>query len=74
LRDKLAKWDEHATELETKLNTVEQQSQKQAQEVIEARNDLSAVTIELTQAKKQRIPVKPWSNLCSTSWLTEKRV
>ena len=48
---KLAKSDEHAAELESKLNAVEQQSQKQAQEVIQARNDLSAATNELTQAK-----------------------
>jgi len=51
LQDKLAKSDQHASELETKLNEVEQQSQKQAQEVIQARNDLSAATRDLTQAK-----------------------
>jgi hypothetical protein len=51
MQDKLAKSDEHAAELETKLNDVEQQSQKQAQEVIQARSDLSAATRELTQAK-----------------------
>jgi len=51
VQDKLAKSDEHAAELETKLNEVQQQSQKQAQEVIQARNELSTAMVELTQAK-----------------------
>ena len=51
LQDKLVKSDQHAFELETKLNDVEQQSHKQAQEVIQARNELSTAMVELTQAK-----------------------
>ncbi len=51
LQDKLVKSDQHATELETKLNEVEQQSHRQAQEVIQARNELSTAMVELTQAK-----------------------
>lgn len=51
MQARLAKSDEHAAELETKLNEVEQQSNKQAQEVVQARNDLNAATVELTQAK-----------------------
>jgi hypothetical protein len=52
LQDKLAKSEEHTAELETKLNAVEQQSQKQAQDVIQARNELSAARNELSQAKE----------------------
>jgi hypothetical protein len=51
LRDKLAQSDQHTTALETRLNEVEQQSHKQAQEVIHARNELSTAMVELTQAK-----------------------
>jgi anti-sigma factor RsiW len=51
LQDRLVKSDQHTSELETKLNEVEQQSRKQAQEVSQARNDLSTATMELTQAK-----------------------
>jgi hypothetical protein len=51
LQEKLAKSDEHAAQLETKLNEVQQQSQKQAQEVIQARNELGTATVELTHAK-----------------------
>jgi hypothetical protein len=51
LQDKLVKSDQHASELETKLNEVEQQSHKQAQEMIQARNELSTAMVELTQAK-----------------------
>jgi len=52
LQDKLTKSDEHASEVEAKLNAVEQQSQKQAQDVIQARNELSAARNELSQAKE----------------------
>ncbi len=51
LRDKLAKSDQHAAELDTKVDDVEKESQKQAQEVLQARNELGTATIELAQAK-----------------------
>jgi hypothetical protein len=51
LRDQLALSGQHATELETRLNDVEKQSNAQAQEVVEAHNDLSAARSELSQAK-----------------------
>ena len=51
LRDKLVKSDQHAAELETKLDEVEKESQKQAQEIIQARNELGMATLQLTQAK-----------------------
>lgn len=51
LRDKLTLSDQHTTELETRLSEVEKQSNAQAQEVIQARNDLSAARGELSQAK-----------------------
>jgi len=51
LQDRLVKSDQRASGLETKLNEVEQQSHKQAQEVIQARNELSTAMVELTQAK-----------------------
>jgi hypothetical protein len=51
LQDKLVKSDQHTSELETKLNEVEQQSQRQAQEVMQARNELGTAMVELTQAK-----------------------
>jgi len=51
LRDKLVKSDQHAAELETKLDEVEKESQKQAQEIIQARNELGTATLELTRAK-----------------------
>jgi hypothetical protein len=51
LRDQLTTSDQHTTELETRLNEVEKQSNTRAQEVIQAHNDLSAVRSELSQAK-----------------------
>ena len=51
LRDKLTLSDQHTTELETRLSEVEKQSNAQAQEVIQAHNDLSAARSELSQAK-----------------------
>lgn len=51
LRDKLALSDQHATELEAKLGEVQKQSNKQGQEVVQARNELSAARTELSQAK-----------------------
>jgi hypothetical protein len=51
LRDKLTLSDQHATDVETRLSEVEKQSNAQAQEVIQARNDLSAARNELSQAK-----------------------
>ncbi len=51
LRDQLALSDQHTTELETRLGEVEEQSNAQAQEVIQAHNDLSAARTELSQAK-----------------------
>lgn len=51
LRDKLTLSDQHTTELETRLSEVEKQSNAQAQEVIQAHNDLSAARGELSQAK-----------------------
>ena len=52
LRDKLALSDQHATELETRLNEVEKHSNAQGQEVIQARNELTAARSELSQAKE----------------------
>jgi hypothetical protein len=51
LRDKLFASDQHATELESRLGVVEQQSNVQAQEVTEARNDLNAARAELSNAQ-----------------------
>jgi len=51
LRDKLVKSDHHAAELEAKLDEVETESQKQVQEVIQARNELGMATLQLTQVK-----------------------
>jgi hypothetical protein len=51
LRDKLTLSDQHTTELETRLSEIEKQSNAQAQEVIQAHNDLSAARGELSQAK-----------------------
>lgn len=51
LRDKLTLSDQHTTELETRLSEVEKQSNAQAQEVLQAHNDLSAARGELSQAK-----------------------
>jgi hypothetical protein len=51
LRDKLTLSDQRTTELETRLSEVEKQSNAQAQEVIQAHNDLSAARGELSQAK-----------------------
>jgi len=51
LRDQLTTSDQHTTELETRLSEVEKQSNTQAQEVIQAHNDLSAARSELAQAK-----------------------
>jgi hypothetical protein len=52
LRDKLALSDQHTTELETRLNEVEKQSNAQGQELAQSRNDLSAARTELSQAKE----------------------
>jgi len=51
LRDKLTLSDQHTTELETRLSEVEKQSNAQAQEVIQAHNELSAARGELSQAR-----------------------
>jgi hypothetical protein len=51
LRDQSTLSDQHATELETRLSEVEKQSNAQAQDVIQAHNDLSAAQSELSQAK-----------------------
>jgi hypothetical protein len=51
LRDQLTLSDQHTSELETRLSAVEKQSSAQAQEVIQAHNDLSAARNELSQAK-----------------------
>jgi anti-sigma factor ChrR (cupin superfamily) len=51
LRDKLSASDHHATELESRLGVVEQQSNVQAQEVTQARNDLNAARAELSKAQ-----------------------
>jgi hypothetical protein len=51
LRDQLTLSDQHTTELETRLSEVEKQSNAQAQEVIQAHNDLSSARSELSQAK-----------------------
>jgi hypothetical protein len=52
LRDQLTLSDQHTTQLETRLNEVEKQSNAQAQDAIQARNDLSAARSELVQAKE----------------------
>jgi anti-sigma factor RsiW len=52
LRDSLALSDQHTTELETRLNEVERQSNAQGQDVIQAHNELSAARSELAQAKE----------------------
>jgi len=52
LRDKLALTDQHASELETKLNDLEKQSNAQGQEAIQAHNELNAARNELSQAKE----------------------
>ena len=51
LQDQLTLSDQHTTELESRLSEVEKQSSAQAQEVIQAHNDLSAARSELSQAK-----------------------
>jgi hypothetical protein len=51
LRDKLSASDQHATELESRLGVVEQQSNVQAQEVTQARNDLNGARGELSKAE-----------------------
>lgn len=51
LRDQLTLSDQHTNELETRLSEVEKQSNAQAQEVIQAHNDLTAARSELSQAK-----------------------
>jgi hypothetical protein len=51
LRDKLTLSDQHTTELETRFSEIEKQSSAQAQEMIQAHNDLSAARGELSQAK-----------------------
>jgi hypothetical protein len=51
LRDKLTLSVQHTTELEARLSEVEKQSEAQAQEVIQAHNDLSAARSDLSQAK-----------------------
>jgi hypothetical protein len=51
LKDQLALSGQHTTELETRLSEVEKQSNAQAQEVMQAHNDLSAARSELSQAK-----------------------
>jgi hypothetical protein len=51
LRDKLNLSDQHTTELETRLSEVEKQSNAQAQEVMQAHNDLSAARGELSQTR-----------------------
>jgi hypothetical protein len=52
LKDKLALSDQHTSELETRLSEVEKQSNAQAQEAIQAHNDLSAARGELALAKE----------------------
>jgi hypothetical protein len=52
LRDKLVLSDQHTTELETRLNEVEKQSNAQGQELIQSRNELTAARTELSQAKE----------------------
>lgn len=52
LRNKLALSDQHATELEARLNEVEKQSSAQGQEVVQARNELTITRSELSQAKE----------------------
>ena len=52
LRARLAVSDQHTTELETRLNEVEKQSNAQGQELAQSRNDLSAARAELAQAKE----------------------
>jgi hypothetical protein len=52
LRDKLTLSDQHTTELETRLNELEKQSNAQGQELVQSRNDLSAARTELSQAKE----------------------
>jgi anti-sigma factor RsiW len=52
LRGKLVLSDQHTTEIETRLNEVEKQSNAQGQELVQSRNDLSAARTELSQAKE----------------------
>ena len=52
LRDKLSVSDQHAAELEARLDGVEQQYNAEAQEVIQARNELNTARGEVTQAKE----------------------
>lgn len=52
LRAKLGLSDQHTTELETRLNEVEKQSNAQGQEVIQAHNELTIARNELSQAKE----------------------
>jgi hypothetical protein len=51
LKNQLTLSDQHTTELEARLSEVEKQSNAQAQEVIQAHNDLRAARSELSQAK-----------------------
>ena len=51
LREELTLSGQQTAELETKLSEVEKQSNAQAQEMIQAHNDLSAARSELSQAK-----------------------
>ncbi|HET6929203.1 MAG TPA: hypothetical protein VFI45_02690 [Candidatus Acidoferrum sp.] len=52
LRDKLALSDQHAAELETRLDEVEKQSGARTEEVSQAKNELNAARRELSQAKE----------------------
>jgi hypothetical protein len=52
LRDKLAVSDQHVSETEAKLDELEKRSNAQAQELLQARNELGAARGELTQAKE----------------------
>ncbi len=51
LRDKLSASDRHASELESRLGVVEQQSNGQAQDVAQARDDLNAARADLSKAQ-----------------------
>lgn len=51
LRDKLSASDQHASELESRLGVVEQQSNGQAQDVAQARDDLNTARAELSKAQ-----------------------
>jgi hypothetical protein len=52
LQAKLAMYDQHATELQTRLDEVNKQSAQQAQELAQARNELATTRDQLTLARE----------------------